>query len=218
MTSGHFTIVKHIIFQEKTKVSFIKGLAHGQLQRMEFSHPKMGTKVWQYVLENLGGMQFTTFHLTPESLSKGKSVLDMNALTDDDVDAGFEYITENAPRAATGMSQLVWVTKALKNDTPIKGWNCGLVKEAIRNLTMEGALAREESKWYITLMDYVPWLREILEEVLDSMHAVTLLGEPNAGKSPLGRSIVMALCRYNKHRFGKEGDVCFRASSEFDFF
>ena len=210
-------IVKHLVFKDKMKPQSFQRLIYGEARRLKFTHPKIGVKVWQYTFENMGGWQFRQHHLTPEVISKSKGSMDMNTLTDEQVDEGFDYIVKEAPRTASGITQLTWLTKSLKNETPIKGWQHKLVKEAIKNLTMDGSLAKEEKQWYITLMDYVPAVRVALEAVLDDMSSTMLLGEPDAGKSPLGRSIIMGMCRMNKKRFDKQGDVCFRATNEFDF-
>ena len=92
--------------------------------------------------------------------------------------------------------KLRWQTKALRNkDSPIYGWPIGLVEKALRNLATDGALAKKEYQWPIplTIKYYHPWLLQILEDIWDFGHsALVMLGEPGAGKIPLGRSLLMA--------------------------
>lgn len=58
----------------------------------------------------------------------------------------------------------------------------------------------------------------MLEEVWNfDVASLVMLGEPNTGKSPLGRSILMAQCRLNRERFHLEDKPCLRITPEIDF-
>ncbi|CAJ1401529.1 unnamed protein product [Effrenium voratum] len=95
-----------------------------------------------------------------------------------------------------------------------------LVDRALRNLASDGALARKEFDWPIPLTTkyYHSWLLEIMEEIWDlDLSAFTMLGEAGAGKSPLGRSVLMAQVRRNKARFNLSGQPCIRSTPEIDF-
>ena len=100
------------------------------------------------------------------------------------------------------LAQLRWQTKELRKSTsPIFGWPQNLVQQALRQLSSEGALARKEFAWPLPLtpMFFQPWLLEILEGIWNfDLSALVMLGEPACGKSPLGRSVLMAQCRFNK--------------------
>ena len=91
------------------------------------------------------------------------------------------------------------------------------MEKAISQLADEGALAQKETNYYVTLFHFFPWVLEILEEILEDSCGFVLLGEAGCGKSALGRSILMALCRWNKKRFNKEGDASIRVTTEVDF-
>ncbi|CAJ1407201.1 unnamed protein product [Effrenium voratum] len=57
-----------------------------------------------------------------------------------------------------------------------------------------------------------------MEEIWDfDLSAFTMLGEAGAGKSPLGRSVLMAQVRHNKARFNLSGQPCIRSTPEIDF-
>ena len=57
-----------------------------------------------------------------------------------------------------------------------------------------------------------------MEEIWDfDLSAFTMLGEAGAGKSPLGRSVLMAQVRRNKARFNLSGQPCIRSTPEIDF-
>lgn len=128
---------------------------------------------------------------------------------------------QNAPRSSSEMAQLKWQTKELRNkSSPIFGWPVQLVAQALRNLPFHGALARKEDHWPIPLTPryYELDVLKALEHVLDfDQSAFIMLGEPGSGKSPLGRSILMAQVRHNQTRFNLQGQPCIRCTPELDF-
>lgn len=220
---GQHTILKHVAFPDKVKPNLVRDLVFGIPYRAKFmSSPKVGRKVLQYCFENLGGRQFKSFELSAlATAKKPMKAVPFEDKEDEDIDAGFDYILKFGPRAPCEMQQLRWQTKAIRNAaSPIFGWPVGLVEKALRNLASDGALARKEFQWPLplTLKYYQPWLMEVLEKVWDfDQSAVIFLGEAGVGKSPLGRSILMAQVRQNKTRFNLEGLPCIRCTPEIDF-
>ena len=93
-----------------------------------------------------------------------------------------------------------------------------MIDKAVKELANGGALAKKETEWYITLMDFQPWVLDMLKDVIEENRALTLIGEPNSGKSPLGKSYLFAMCRRNVRVF-MLGDVvvCVRVTPEIDF-
>ena len=221
---GHQAILKHLAFPDKVKPSFLKGVVFGTPQRAKWmsGNPKVGRKVLQYCLEGLGGRQFKCFELSSQVTNKkiGKAI-PFEDKEDEEIDAGFDYILKHGPRSSSEMAQLRWQTKAIrKENSPICGWPTGLVEKALRNLASDGALARKEFSWPIplTLRYYAPWLLKCLEGLWDfDQSSLVMLGEAGVGKSPLGRSVLMAQVRYNKAHFNLEGEPCIRCTPEIDF-
>ena len=85
-------------------------------------------------------------------------------------------------------------------------------------MSQEGALVRKEYEWPITLMHFSPWVLDILEKIWDfDVAALGLLGESGAGKSPLGRSVLLAQCRKNRRTYNVQSEPCLRVTTEFDF-
>ena len=168
----------------------------------------------------MGGRQFRCLDLSAE-VSNGKKARAFDELEDEDLDRGFDFLTQKAPRSASDLQQLRWQTKELrKSSSPIFGWPQGLLQNALRLLTSEGARARKEFEWPLPLTAkfYHPWILAILEEIWSfDLAAFVMLGEPGAGKSPLGRSVLMAQCRFNKERFNHDGKPSIRCTPEIDF-
>ena len=221
---GSLTILKHLCFPEKVKPSFLRTLLHGEPHKAMYMNinPKIGRKIIQYCLENMGGRMFKCAELTAQAaVKKAPVIVRFEDKEDAEIDAGFDYIMQHGPRSASENQQLRWQTKALRNtESPIYGWPIGLVDKALRNLSSDGALARKETQWPIPLTHrfYHPWVLEILESIWDfDQSALIMLGEAGVGKSPLGRSVLMAQARWNKSHFQIEAEPCIRCTPEIDF-
>ena len=174
-------------------------------------------------LENLGGRSFRCFELMSQAMRKPAkaTAIPFEEKEDDEIDEGFNHIMQNAPRSSSEMAQLKWQTKELRNkSSPIFGWPVQLVAQALRNLSSDGALARKEYHWPIPL---TPTYYEL--DVLKALghvwgfdqSAFIMLGEPGSGKSPLGRSVLMAQVRHNQTHFNLQGQPCIRCTPELDF-
>ena len=203
---GVYYIVKQFVCSSKCKPILFKQGVYGQAQsyRWRSSDAKIGKKIIQYVLENLGGRQLKMFdlvsHTTPRN-SSGK----FEDKDDDEIDRSFDFIQNEGPRSCTETAQLRWMTKNLKAPTsPIYQWPHSLVEKALRNIATDGALAKKEFAWPIPLTEkyYHKWLLDILEKIWNfDQSAFLMLGEAEAGKSPLGRSVLMAQVRHQPASF-----------------
>ena len=115
------------------------------------TNPRVGRKIFQHAFANLGGRQFKVYELVPFALQKA-STTPFEERTDDEIDKGLEYITENGPRSASDMQQLRVANKGRQEPTvPIFGWPAVLIEKALRLISSEGRLARKEAKWPIPL-------------------------------------------------------------------
>ncbi|CAK0841997.1 unnamed protein product [Prorocentrum cordatum] len=212
---GAKTIHKHIVLKSPER----KELAYGAPRRLVFAHPKIGAKVWQYVFEDFGGKQFRQFFLSPEAKAKATQ----NAFyekSDDEINAGFEYIINEAPKSTVGLQQARWQTIATRAGVPLRGWPIGLVEKSLRSLVAEGALAKKEFGNVVTLCDEHFDLRVLnaMADPISSNHSLVLIGGPNVGKTPLGRAFLMAMCRRNARANGLDPARCpIRATPEIDF-
>ena len=222
---GKKAILKHASFPDKVKVSFVQQICFGSPYRPLFmkSNPKVGRKILQYCFENLGGHAFRCFDLSSQATRRGQSKTSMpfEDKEDAEIDEGFNYILRTAPRSSCEMAQLRWQTKELRNkSSPIFGWPGALISQALRNLSSDGALAKKEPHWPIPLspLFYDRAILTTLEKIWDfDQSALILLGEPGTGKSPLGRSVLMAQVRHNQARFNLDGHPCVRCTPQLDF-
>lgn len=223
--NGNLAILKHLSFPDKLKAQMLKKMVFGNPFKPQFmtANPKVGRKILQYCLENLGGRAFMCFELTSQAVRKNsaKPGILFEDKEDEEIDQGFDHILRKAPRSSCEMAQLRWQTQELRNkDSPIFGWPSALVSQALRNVSSDGALVRKEANWPIPLTPqfYDRSILKALEKIWDfDQSALILLGEPGTGKSPLGRSVLMAQARHNVTRFNLNGAASIRCTPEMDF-
>ena len=152
---GVHDIVKHFMCNSKCKPAIFQKGAYSlsQVYRWRSTNSKIGNKIIQYVLENLGGrkikLQDLVSHTTPKN-TMGK----IEDKDDEEIDRGFDYIQNEGPRSTSDMAQLQWMTKARKNPkSPVYQWPQSLVEKALRNLATDGALSKKELDWPIPLTE-----------------------------------------------------------------
>ena len=116
-----------------------------------------GRKVLQHcLLESMGG-QFRCFQLAMQATAPRKQAA-FEELEDEELDAGFDFLSKHGPRSGSDLQQLRWQTKELrKKDSPVFGWPQALVDKALRALSSDGALAEKGIR--------LPWALKILDAV-----------------------------------------------------
>ncbi|CAK0904031.1 unnamed protein product [Prorocentrum cordatum] len=145
-----------------------------------------------------------SFFSWPPDVKTAAEANEVYELSDEDINAGFDYILKNAPRSTDDLKQLAWQTKALRKGAPLHGWPVALVAKALSGLASEGAHAKKEFEWRITLTEehFKPRVLNAVAEIMGPLGSLVLIGEPTLGKTPLGRSYLFALCRRNARVHG----------------
>lgn len=118
----------------------------------------------------MGGHQFRCFDTLTEVAPGNSKTKAFDDLEDEDLDKGFDFLKQNAPRSSSDLQQLSWQTKQRRKRTsPIYGWPHALIEKALRCLSSDGALARKEFDWPLPLTErfYRKWALQMLEEVLE---------------------------------------------------
>lgn len=120
-SADKFTIIKHLVFAGRCKVSYILQYVTSDLKKITWEHPKTGIKVWQHFFDRLGGLRASCWHLVPFiPKKKGESVI--GTLDDAQIDAGFNLIEAEGPRCVAHTMQLRWTTKQVNGkDSAIYG-------------------------------------------------------------------------------------------------
>ena len=98
----------------------------------------------------------------------------------------------------------------------------GGVEKSLRNIAQDGVLSQVHEVWPLTLYDLDVRILRALEPLVPTLleKAIGFNGLPGAGKTPVARTLAMAIPRYWIHKTKKEGEIrlSFRQACEFDFF
>ena len=136
--------------------------------------------------------------------------------TEDDQDAGWDFILEHGERDRSQLKQLRWIHRQINKDAcPIRGWSEKLVQRALDSLANDNCPAKLITRYDLTIQDLHPtFLDNIFQDAIGFLldHSLWLMGEPGVGKAPLARVTAMMFSRYHG------GDGHFRAPEDFDFF
>ena len=217
--NGKHTVIKLFHFPQLMKVDVARGLCYGTPYCFNWQgEVKTMKKCIHFVFERLGGFQCRQ-HVFRTS-EEGKPE---NERSQEEWDFGFDFIEQKGPRENIKNRMLRWVTVQTScKDSPIFRWPPVLVEKSLRNLAQDGVLAQVHTSWCLTLYDIDVRVLQALAPLFSSFSekALGLFGEPGAGKTPVARSVAMALSRYYINRIGQQGEVepSFRQASEFDFF
>eukprot|EP00439_Symbiodinium_sp_Y106_P018382 s206_g2.t1 len=195
-----FCAVKIFNLKDKVKVDIARSMCYGKPYVVNWAgEVKTMKKCVHFIFEKLGGHQFRQHTL--RTVEEGKPDVER---TQAEWDYGFDFI---------------W-RKAL--DSPIYKWSPILVEKSLRNLCQDGVLAKVIEVWPLTLYDLDTRILKALGTLFNTLQekAIGFHGIPGRGKSPVARTIAMALSRYWIAELGQTGKVIpsFRQASEFDFF
>ena len=139
----------------------------------------------------MGGWQARTHYLAPKMIAlKDDKVPFMTSLTDEELDAGFDFCLEG--NVMTPVQQFKWVTKSIKNDTPIQNWPAQYIEKILAKMSTEGALCKKRFSIGFTLSDVEEWYtRDIIMKYWPQLKskALIMLGEGNAGKTPIAEVV-----------------------------
>lgn len=217
--ANKFYVLKIFNFKEKISTSEAASICYGKPRMVDWTGEVRTTKkVIHYIFDHLGGFQCRQHVL--RSREDGQPEKERRP---DEWDFGFDYIEEKGPRDNTRNRQLRWVTIETNNpESPLYKWPSCLVEKSLRNLSNDGVLAMVHEKWPLTLYDIDNRILRALAPLIPTLSekAIGLHGEPGAGKTPLARTLAMAVSRYCIRQAHKEEEITpsFRQACEFDFF
>ena len=215
-----FFLVKHFITEQQVKASYLRDLCFGTPNIVSWGgSAKNLRKALHYMFEKMGGYQVVRYSLQASAVASESKNVFFHSLSEEDIDAGFDFIEREGPPTHHCNTQLRWICKQLsQEDSPISQWPERLIKEALRNLMSDGVLALPVTDYPLTLVDVNPVILNILEKIFPLFNdkAVGMHGLPNVGKTPLARIIAMAMSRYWVERLKSKYKPAYRESSEFE--
>ena len=212
-----YAMLKIINFKDKVKTSDLSNLLYGDLYVVDWKNQvKHMKKHLHFIFEQLGGFQCR--HHDLRNKEDGRPDVER---TEEEWNRGFDFIEEFGPREHIKNKQLRWITIQTSSPTsPIYKWNVVLVEKSLRNLGNDGVLAALHEEWPLTLWDIDNRILRLLAPLFPSFveKAIGFHGVPGAGKTPLARTIAMAVSRHWIKGLHKDLTPSFRQASEFDFF
>ena len=193
----HFFLTKAKLTQAKLK-SFAVGTCYEIVWGS--GNKVLERKECQWMLEQMGGLQFRQFSLTGER-KRSASPAALGSCSEADQDAGWDYIIEHGERDRGQLKQLRWIHKHINQDgSPIRGWPEKLVQKALDSLANDGCLAKLTTRYDLTIQDFHPtFLENIYKDAGPlSVGSQSLVARrPGVGKTPLARVTAMMFSRYH---------------------
>ena len=218
-SNGNYTLIKHVyLTKQRFPQAKVEACAMGKLYEIAWGHGNkvVERKALQWMLEQTGGLQFRQFSLSTEKKRPVASSAMGTTSTEDDQDAGWDFILEYGERDRSQLKQLRWIHKHINKDgSPIRGWSEKLVQKALDSLANDNCLAKLITRYDLTVQDLHPtFVVNIFQDAIGFLldHSLWLMGEPGVGKTPLARITAMLFSRYHG------GDGNFRTAEDFDFF
>ena len=207
----HLVLLKHVyILDDKVTGLTVQSLLRGSGKEILWGNQnkKLVRKAFQWMLEQLEGLQFRKYTLSAEKRKPASSA----TLPED---AGWQFIQQHGELDKSELKQLKWIHYHINLEgCPIHGWQERLVQKALDSLANDSTCAKLCSRYDLTISDFEPEVRNIMEKIVPSLrdHALWLLGEAGRGKTPLGRVVAMMFSRYHG------GQGTFRTTADLDFF
>ncbi|CAE7558901.1 unnamed protein product [Symbiodinium sp. CCMP2592] len=194
-----FCAVKIINLKDKVKVDIARSMCYGKPYAVDWAgEVKTMKKCVHFIFEKLGGHQFRQHTL--RTVEEGKP----------DVGRRAHPSGEKGPHDHVKNRALRWITvQTSQKDSPIYKWSPVLVEKSLRNLCQDGVLAKVHEVWPLTLYDLDVRILKALGRLFNTLQekAIGFHGIPGRGKTPVARTIAMALSRYWIAELGQTGQT-----------
>ncbi|OLP82650.1 hypothetical protein AK812_SmicGene36685 [Symbiodinium microadriaticum] len=122
-------IIKHFVCTLKCKPAIFNSGVYGKayVYNWRSTDAKVGKKIIQYTLENLGGRQYKVFDLLSYTTPAKFNLSRFEDKDDEEIDKGFDFSQDDAPRSTAEMAHLRWMTKRARkqNDARAKSQRQG---------------------------------------------------------------------------------------------
>ena len=167
----------------------------------------------------MGGWQARTQSLTLKVKEDKDEVNSfMAGLTDEEIDAGFEFLGE-AP--CEPVKQSKWILKTQNKQTPVTGWPPAYIEKVLVKLAMEGCFAKKNFAFTLTMKDIQEWyLKKVIQKYWTQLKtkALIMLGEGGRGKTPIAEILALAVAEFWYELHNQDIPVpCYRITSDIDF-
>ena len=134
----------------KLHVNIVKKLCYGQALQVDYGKQfRVGTMALEYMLNEIGGFQSRLCIFSPKHQKQAKKEKpDKLKLI-----MGFRYIKERGPTSNNDNEFVEWTElEVIDEDSPLFGWERGLVKECLSNRAKSKSMAKTLTKCPSTLI------------------------------------------------------------------
>ena len=213
-------IVKHYVFDGQVPAHVAAEIVHGQAMVLNIgSNKKAGAKPFMYMMQRLRGFTSSFVKLQLRNKSGKKAALEQP----EDIDAGYDLIQKECPRANSKNEQNRWIDKQVSDpDSKVFGWAVTRVASACRNLKDAGSHASSETEYPLYFGHFEIWFQNIMKTIIPRLDTETMmwLGVPGAGKTQGQYIVGFAMARCHIWEDSKEGIVspACRTAPDFDCF
>ena len=174
--ADQFRLIKHYHFAKRMCVTNLQVTEGGTAYRLDGDLLKAKCilpQVLHHMLLHIGGFALVKRILfSPE--------VDKKLLTEPEIDAGFDYIQENAPLTNTNKALMRWVMKQKNSpESPIFSWPESKIEKAVTTIINDKSLSKMVHSYLLSLYDFKGWvLTDLLPECLKLVHkkAIILAG------------------------------------------
>ena len=127
-------------------------------------------------------------------------------MTLEEIDAGYDFIRDCAPRGGDDNAVHRWVKKC-QSDPQCKVYKFSKLEilDAIRNLRTQGEHASTQNKHGRVLVDVADWCRGIVYLVITYLndHSLIMIGEEKKGKTAFASLRTLSACPWTSSRWTK---------------
>ena len=143
----HLVLLKHVyILDDKVTGLTVQSLLRGSGKEILWGNQnkKLVRKAFQWMLEQLGGLQFRKYTLSAEKRKPASSA----TLPED---AGWQFIQQHGELDKSELKQLKWIHYHINLEgCPIHGWQERLVQKALDSLANDSTCAKLCSRYMIS--------------------------------------------------------------------
>jgi hypothetical protein len=225
---GTYKVIRQFCFQSPIRVNKIGDYIEGPCFCIPFRQNTHGArKAFLHIFRRIPGWH-AAFNILEEKQSlssvggaSGGRAPAWNP-SDDELDAGIDFINEKAPSANNMNQQLRWMLKEMRRKgSPIFGWPNNVVKEAIHNKSKNTSQSDGETFLPLCTLDLQPVFTEhILPLIARQLqtHGLIMVGAPGVGKTQLAKIMSMGYGRWLVSRDHEGGVPGWRRGGRMDVF
>ena len=222
---GTMDIVKTLLFEKPVHITVAKKVLPGEMMVPVYRPgPWAVKKAYHALLDRVPGYHVSWASVTPRSqgLQRSRSASSVWTATDDEIDAGTDFIIQFCPVDEAESAMTTWIWKKIRSEsgTPIAGWPEIKARKIAENKKKASQGVPAFFFFPLLLFDMAPMWHQLLLPLMIPLFTesgLLLLGLPGVGKTPTVAIISMTMGRMLV-RQGRTGEAGWRRGKCWDDF